>query len=208
MDNLVLGCLPSSLDGTEKIYNIEEEITIPDSYSYEDVLPPVLNQGNEEICVPCTLSAYINWKENLKDGSTDDNGVKIYDIYKSRTNEGEGMSYKDALKFLNKVGVDTNDGIVSIKSYGLVKSEMLLKYALIMNGPCFGALPVYNYDCEFWIKTIKSTFRGYHAIAIVGYNELGFIIRNSWGNSYCRNGYSILPYKDFNRLMEIWTVIE
>ena len=208
MGELVLGCLPSSLDGTEKIYNVETEITIPEEYSYEGVLPSVLNQGNEEICVPCTLSSYVNWKINLKDGSNKDNDIALYEIYHSRTNAGEGMTYKDALKFINKIGVNTNDGLFKVLSYGMVKSDMLLKYALIMNGPCFGALPVYGSNCKFWQKTPGISFKGYHAIAIVGYNKDGFIIRNSWGKEYCQNGYSVLPYKEFNKLLEIWTIIE
>ena len=39
---------------------------------------------------------------------------------------------------------------------------------------------------------------------IVGYNKEGFIIRNSWGTSYGNNGYSILKYKDFNKVIECW----
>ena len=40
----------------------------------------------------------------------------------------------------------------------------------------------------------------------IGYDEEGFIIRNSWGKSYCENGYSKLLYRDFNRIIEIWTI--
>ena len=49
---------------------------------------------------------------------------------------------------------------------------------------------------------------GYHAISIVGYDENGFIIRNSWGKSFCDNGYTTLPYEEFNKLMEAWTIID
>jgi hypothetical protein len=208
MKDLVLGCIPSTMDGSEKIFGVSEEVTIPESYSYRDVLPDVLNQGSLSICVPCTVSSYLNWKENLKDGSNKDNKIVLNDIYKSRTNHGEGMTYKDALSFLRKKGVKSNSGTLTIDSYGLVNSPLLLKYALIMNGPCFGALPVYSNYCEFWLKRFNEPLQGYHAIAIVGYNEKGFIIRNSWGRSFCDKGYTILPYEDFNKLIEIWTVIK
>ena len=65
MRELVLGCIPSTMDGSEKIFGTDEKVTIPDSYSYIDVLPKVLNQGSEQICVPCTVSSYLNWKVNL-----------------------------------------------------------------------------------------------------------------------------------------------
>ena len=207
MKNLILGCIPSTMDGSEKIFGISEEITLPDSYSYVDVLPEVLNQGPDQICVPCTVSSYLNWRENLEDGSNEDNDISLFEIYRSRTNNGEGMTYKDALKYLRKDGVKSKAGRLYISQYGRVMSELMLKYALIMNGPCFGALPVYSDDDCFWRKGYGENLQGYHAIALVGYNEEGFIIRNSWGISFGNNGYVTIPYEEFNELIEIWTII-
>lgn len=208
MSELVLGCIPSTIDGSERIFGVSEEITLPESYSYRDVMPKVLDQGAQQICVPCTVSAYLNWKENLKDGITKDNGIKMSEIYKSRTNFGEGMTYKDALGFLKNKGVQSESGVLSINAYGLVGSILMLKYALVINGPCFGALPVYSNYCQFWKERYGDYLQGYHAIAIVGYNEEGFIIRNSWGKSFCDKGYTTIPYEDFKTFLEIWTVIE
>jgi hypothetical protein len=36
-----------------------------------------------------------------------------------------------------------------------------------------------------------------HAVAICGYNENGFIIQNSWGPSWGRGGFALLPYEDY-----------
>ena len=77
-----------------------------------------------------------------------------------------------------------------------------------MNGPCFGALPVFSDRDKFWEKTYGDIFMGYHAIAIVGYDEDGFIIRNSWGDNFGDNGYVTIPYNDFKELIEIWTVMK
>ena len=207
MKDLILGCIPSTMDGSEKNFGVSEEITLPESYSYVDVLPSVLNQGQDQICVPCTISSYLNWKKNLKDGTSKDNDISLFEIYRSRTNYGEGMTYKDALKYLRKNGVKSNAGRLYISQYGRVMSELLLKYAIIMNGPCFGALPVYSdRDC-FWRKGYGDRLQGYHAIALVGYNKEGFIIRNSWGTSFGDDGYVTIPYNEFNELIEIWTVM-
>lgn len=208
MRDLVLGCIPSKMDGSEKIFNVEEEVTLPSYYSYVDTLPSVLDQGNEQICVPCTVSSYLNWRENLRVGSNKDNGISLYEIYRSRTNNGEGMTYKDALSYIRKKGVKSDVGRLYIKQYGRVMNSMMLKYAIIMNGPCFGALPVFSDRDKFWKKTYGDIFMGYHAIAIVGYDEDGFIIRNSWGDNFGDNGYVTIPYNDFNELIEIWTVME
>lgn len=207
MKDLMLGCIPSTMDGSEKIFGVSEEITLPDSYSYVDVLPDVLNQGQDQICVPCTLSSYLNWKKNLEDGSNKDNKISLFEIYRSRTNYGEGMTYKDALKYLKKSGVKSEYGRLYISQYGRIMSELMLKHAIIMNGPCFGALPVYSDKDCFWRQGYGDSLQGYHAIALVGYNEEGFIIRNSWGKSFGNNGYVTIPYNEFNELIEIWTVM-
>jgi len=36
-----------------------------------------------------------------------------------------------------------------------------------------------------------------HAIAIVGYTRQGFIIQNSWGQSWGGDGFALLPYEDY-----------
>jgi hypothetical protein len=36
-----------------------------------------------------------------------------------------------------------------------------------------------------------------HAIAIVGYTRQGFIIQNSWGESWGADGFALLPYEDY-----------
>jgi hypothetical protein len=36
-----------------------------------------------------------------------------------------------------------------------------------------------------------------HAVAIVGYTTSGFIIQNSWGPSWGKDGFALLPYEDY-----------
>lgn len=44
-----------------------------------------------------------------------------------------------------------------------------------------------------------------HAFAIVGYNEAGFLIQNSWGTDWGSYGYAILTYDDWQRnAMDCW----
>jgi hypothetical protein len=40
---------------------------------------------------------------------------------------------------------------------------------------------------------------GGHAFAVVGYNELGFLVQNSWGTGWGRGGFATLPYDDWLR---------
>jgi len=39
--------------------------------------------------------------------------------------------------------------------------------------------------------------RGGHAFALVGYNERGFIVQNSWGTAWGACGFAVLPYDDW-----------
>jgi len=38
---------------------------------------------------------------------------------------------------------------------------------------------------------------GGHAFALVGYNESGFVVQNSWGTSWGARGFALLPYADW-----------
>jgi hypothetical protein len=40
---------------------------------------------------------------------------------------------------------------------------------------------------------------GGHAFLIAGYNDVGFLVQNSWGTEWGKNGYATLPYDDWFR---------
>lgn len=208
MKEMVFGFNPSKMDGTERIFGESKDVELPEKYTYRAYLPSVLDQGDLSICVPCTVSAYLNWKENLKSGQKKDNKIALMDIYKSKTNKGEGMTYKDAFKYLRHKGVKSKEGVLKINAYGLINSTLGLKQAIVMNGPCCGALPVYNETPEFWNKREDDNLLGYHAISIIGYDENGFFIRNSWGTSFGDNGYTYIKEEDMNKMIELWTIID
>lgn len=208
-ENTVFGFEPSKFDGSEHVFGAGvPEAALPASYSYKKFLPSVLNQGAESICVPCSVSAYLNWRENLSTGSKKDNKIDYYELYNIRTNDGEGMTYKEALHYLRHHGVSSKAGNMMINEYALVKSSIALKLALIMNGPCMGALPVYSDRPEFWKKEQGDMFYGYHAISIIGFDKDGFIIRNSWGTMFGKNGYTTMKYEDFGTFLELWTIVD
>lgn len=44
-----------------------------------------------------------------------------------------------------------------------------------------------------------------HAVAIVGYTEEGFIIQNSWGDTWGKGGFALLPYEDYLlHAIDVW----
>lgn len=207
---MVYGYVPSKIDGTEDKFKVAANLPLPEEYSYKQFLSPVLNQGAESICVPCSVSAHLNWNKNVdtKAANNTDNNVDLHEIYSIRTNNGEGMTFKEAFKYLRHHGVKSKAGSMKIRRYAMVGSALGLKQALIMNGPCVGAFYVYNTGSKFWKKEYGDSFLGGHAISIVGWTKEGFIIRNSWGSSWGDKGYTILPYTEFSNLLEIWTIMD
>ena len=107
------------------------------------------------------------------------------------------MTCRDLLRVMYKVGsvleTDYNYGSTDpitpdlykkaenfkISGYGQIYTIDGLKRALVNNGPCLIAVPVYNNGKHIWIQGIEEQSQGGHAMAIVGYTEHGFIIRNS-----------------------------
>ena len=53
--DIVFGYVPSTMDGSEHHFTGEYEQELPNAYSYREYLPPVLNQGELSICVPCSV---------------------------------------------------------------------------------------------------------------------------------------------------------
>ena len=205
------GYIPSVMDGSEYQFKLLRGFEVPSRYSYQKYLPEVINQKDRPICVPCSISAFINWNKNLEDGDNKlDHKVDLEEIYASRTHAGDdGMSFKDAFRYLRHNGVKTDFGNYKIARYAQIGSILQLKQALVVNGPCVAALPVYDgYRSDFWRKLMGDTFLGGHAVSVAGYSEKGFLIRNSWGKGYGDKGYSILPYSEFEQFREIWTIID
>ena len=203
------GWTPSKLDGSEYKFDEIKNYDIPEEYSYIDYLPPVENQGSTNMCVTYSLAAHLDWNCNVdnKQDNIRNNHINKKEIYAVRKNPGDnGMTFKEALSFCKHSGVSSDLGKLKIDSYMMINSLVALKQALLLNGPCIGGLYVRNNNTpDFWNG--NKNFGG-HAIAIVGYNKQGFIIRNSWGKSFGNNGYVILPYKDFNKILECWTIID
>jgi hypothetical protein len=182
-------------------------LQLPPEYSYVDVLPRVIDQGDDPICVPCSISSYLNWRENLSDGVSRDNGINLFEIYNMKTTDGDGMTFKEAFRYLRHHGVFSDKGLLKIGEYAMLRNNIEFRYSIFANGPCFAALPVYNSNSDFWNRYAGQRLRGYHAISVVGYDETGLIIRNSWGRDFGDNGYTHINYEDTGKMLEAWSIV-
>ncbi|MEI7614380.1 MAG: peptidoglycan-binding protein [Betaproteobacteria bacterium] len=60
------------------------------------------------------------------------------------------------------------------------------------------ALPVIIYDG-------KPSRSGGHAFALIGFNRTGFVMQNSWGNSWGAGGFAVISYADWlAHAMDVW----
>jgi hypothetical protein len=47
------------------------------------------------------------------------------------------------------------------------------------------------------LRQVNGKSLGGHAYVLVGYNEVGFLVQNSWGTGWGKDGYATLPYEDW-----------
>ena len=54
-------------------------------------------------------------------------------------------------------------------------------------------------DDEMYViaKSSSPLSKGGHAYCLVGYNETGFLVQNSWGTEWGKHGFATLPYEDW-----------
>jgi hypothetical protein len=206
-----------------KLKAIYPKVEFPPSLDYRVDMFPIRNQGNQGSCAAMSGAAMKEWQEMKDLGITEYMSPQF--IYYNREG-GEGMYMRDLMKILNKLGdcpesfhpygslqKPTKDAYIIatnyiIKGYASVESIDELKTALYLHGPCILAVPVYNMTERMWKQQQGETFLGGHALCIVGYNEEGFIIRNSWGVDWGQNGYCIFTYEDWGLQWEVWSTVD
>ena len=124
------GFIQSKLDGTESKAQLDKTIKVPKEYSYIKNLPKVIDQKNDPICVPCSLSAVINCYLNMANKDNKDHKIDLKSIFKEYGTK-DGMTFKNALKYARHNGIVTDTGILKINKYAMVGSIEVLKQSII-----------------------------------------------------------------------------
>lgn len=191
------GFTKSKLNGTElDASRIRLNVTIPQKYELRS-LPSVRNQGSRPICVSEVCTDMLSWRCATHKAKYSYTEGKIYDSCPTKTKDG--MSPKDAFNYIKtqlKLPFRVN-------GYAKVGSAIVAKKCILGFGPLLIALPVYSNNEEFWKG--GSQYLGGHAVGLVGWDQYGFTLKNSWGTTYGSGGYTSLSYDDFNRyVIECW----
>lgn len=186
----MFGYIESEITGHEKTYEAHSPILI--EYKVKDLLP-VIDQGERGIC----CSAVCAEIQNIINKYTHKGNIKIDYVYNKRIDKSiDGMSPKEAFEILKENGY--------ISDYARITNLHSLKDSILVNGPALLALPVYSENADFWNGDV---YKGGHAVSAVGFNDLGFLIKNSWGWEWNDGGYTLLPYSEFHKTSEAWCVL-
>ena len=224
----------SEVDNRDLIFSKLQNETLPEEVDYTNFLMPVRNQGSQGTCYAQSAACMKECQEVKDRGFSGYFSPQFLynhrcNLYDDDTTNDDGMYGRDVMKLLQKVGIceendypyntiETADQINPelyekakrnvIQYYAKVNTMYDLKHSLYKNGPCLIGMPVFNYGHQLWIRNEFDTFLGGHAMTIVGYNQYGFIIRNSWGELWGDNGYSLYKYEDWGSHWEIWTTVD
>jgi hypothetical protein len=236
IDKLILfNIMPSPRDdrdwNSEAIFN--SSTRIPRSLDLRNRLNFPRDQSNQGTSAAQVAACMKEWREK-KDNDFKEYMSPQF-IYNNRSNQySVGMYGRDVMNILKNAGicpessypyekVETKTEIDKklyfeaknhrIYGYARVSTIEGLKRALVTTGPCYISFPVYNHTKRLW-KQYKNCFDvgekqlGGHAMTVVGYNSVGFIIRNSWGMFWDNDGYCMYPYTDWGCHYEIWTMVD
>ncbi len=222
--NRTFDARPDRIDLRDRVYQ-PKLVYLPKSYpdiermlgkiaSYSKQF--VLDQGKEGACTGFGLSAVINYLQWKNNGFSIKNLqsvsprmiyhlAKLYDEWAGE--DYEGSSCRGAMKGWHRHGV-CNDALWPYRDaknrirFIAPKAGWEVDAAGRPLGAVYVSASVHNgwyldkQDALSLIPFDKKCVGG-HAFAIVGYNEDGFIVQNSWGPDWGYHGFAVLTYEDW-----------
>jgi C1A family cysteine protease len=217
--NRGLGALQSPPDlrdfQTDELASVQLVGAPPASYTVSP-LPPVYDQGLSPMCVAYSTST-VKAAEDLRDQKHNYRWDRPW--FFSRIGGGpNGAVLRNAMDRMLKVGYPllpsasgNSQASHRIAAYYAVPKHRLdSQKALMALGACVLAMPWFN----SWGDThtdgrlpVPDYQIGGHAIAIIGWRESGFLLRNSWG-IWGVNGNCILPWAYLSAVWEIWKSVD
>ena len=223
------GVVESSYDARD--YKIKADSEFPKEFELPYKVS-VKNQGSKPTCVAHAVSSLIEYHNLIETGKYRKFSTEfIYGTRDIGYYIGDGMVIRDALKTIQKYGDcyyadcpgnhDTADAMNNVNekmeeyrdlayphrigSYYRVKTPEEIKTALMNHGPVVISMTckdnAYIAD-DIYCYPQDAENSGRHCVLVVGWNENGWIIQNSWGALYAGDGYFTLPF-DF-KINEAW----
>lgn len=222
---------PSPLDNRDFIAESIDltAVSLPINLDLRGEMLPVRHQGVQQSCAAFVSTAMKEWQERKDVGFQGYMSPQfIYDNRQDPTSDG--MTGRFVMDILSKKGccpevlypygqakmlqdipleLFQEAAKFKIKGYARVNTIEGLKKALFRNGPCMMNMPMYDQSINIWQpKRPGQGMIGGHSMAVVGYDDQGFILRNSWGTGWGEKGFCVFPYADWGTQWDIWTTID
>jgi C1A family cysteine protease len=222
----VLGLLPGVYD----LANFPAETinsTPVERGSYESKHTPIRNQGSCGSCYSFGACAtYEAWLIKTQ-GTTVDLSEQYFMMKAKAIGPYGGCSgwYLDtSMNLLKNYGVAKESdcpykaaesacpsGIATpykITSWASTSDKTTIQNAVKAYGLVYVGFAVYNdfmsYTSGYYAYTTGS-LRGYHAVAVVGFDDVGFKVKNSWGTGWGESGYFRIKYDQMTNSVQFGT---
>jgi C1A family cysteine protease len=195
----------------------------------------VKNQGSVGSCVAHACSSVVEFHNKRQENNNTIFSTEfIYGYRPADYYVGEGMYIRNALKTLREVGdcplsdltgnhkcpeamenVEANLEELKnkayphrISTYAKVSTDEEIKNALMNFGYVVISMPWYKkYKLTDGVYSHSSDeYSGYHCMLIYGWDERGWLVHNSWGKKWGKNGKFVVPF-DF-KWREAWAVAD
>ncbi|MYD78401.1 MAG: C1 family peptidase [Gammaproteobacteria bacterium] len=235
LDDYLLNAIPDELDLRDYPYEpaliqLKKEISPPTART-------VLNQGKEGACTGFGLAAVINQLLKERGEARTVSARMLYEVAKKfdkwKGEDYSGSSCRGAVRGWNNMGV-CSASVAPYKS-GQKNWKLTIEMAKDARNTTLGAYyrvskRISDYHAALnevgilyasarvhtgWERSQiengeirhDSDSLGGHAFAIVGYNNKGFYVQNSWGNKWGDNGVALWRYEDWlENVRDAWVV--
>ncbi len=201
-----------------------------------DTWPTILDQGKEGACTGFGLAAVINMLNQKRESDIRVSARMLYNMAKKFDRwPGEaysGSSCRGAIQGWKSMGVCSDElwpyrsedrSYLTIERAKNARNNTVGAYyrlkhniadfhaALNETGVIYVSANVHS---GWWPRNVRGGrihFRnqpqGGHAFAVVGYNEAGFLVQNSWGPGWGNNGLALWSYEDWQaNIKDAWVV--
>lgn len=164
-----------------------KESDVPATLSYVHQLQAPRKQCQGELGLMHALATMEEWQIWKRTGKR---------VHLPKTSIPGLSNIEDILDFLRRNNINPHDTAPALTTYLRILTVWNLKSALFKYGPLLLALPVYSSELTFWKG--KGKHQGYHAMLIVGYNDLtkSVKVRNTFGQNWGDCGYIEISYHD------------
>lgn len=187
---------------TSEIHTRAPQFVAPRRLDFRDMCVRSSNQGNTPHCCGFGTAGYLeiqNWR--IKHYPEQINGHAIYDEAKKLDGyNGDGTFIRYAVQ------AAMNLGLVEGNPKHIRNDRTDLKFAIHQYCACIGAFKI----TDEWNMVEKRTgiisdfgnnarIIGGHCVLIVGYDDKGIYIQNSWSEDWALFGFALLPWELFDR---------